>query len=184
LSEVFATDFYEIIPALSKNSELKGKVLSLIESRPVMGKAIEEENRKIKFREILKKLVEGEITDLKSAEAQVQVKISRNTSKYSSNNKIFSQDWAERLVRTQLSIFYNQAVMEIIINSGKEECFIPHSAYEDYNSFCTTKMAGKKHKVKELYNKLIDVYENENYDRRAITIPQHPNCTHVIRPID
>ena len=74
--------------------------------------------------------------------------------------------------------------MEILIESGKEDCFIPHSQYEDYDTLCTTEMAGRNHKVKLLYNKLIDVYENENYDRYVITIPQHPNCTHVIRPID
>lgn len=182
--DIFANDFYEIIPALSKNSELSSKVLSLIESRPIMGKALEEETRKNEFRDILKKLVKGELIELSSVIYQVQIKIPKSTSKYASNNRVFTRDWAERLVRIQLSLFYNQAVMEILIDSGKEECFIPHSKYEDYNSFCTLEMAGKNHKVKELYCKLIDVYENENYDRYAITIPQHPNCTHVIRPID
>ena len=133
---------------------------------------------------ILQKLITGEITDLDSAYKQVQIKIPRKPSKYADNNRVFTRDWAERLVRIQLSRFYNQAVMEILIDSGEENCFIPHSQYEDSNTLCTTEMAGKNHKVDLLYNKLIDIYENEKYDRNSKTIPQHPNCTHVIRPIN
>ncbi|MHA1492042.1 MAG: hypothetical protein ACTSRI_20620 [Promethearchaeota archaeon] len=80
LIDIFANDFYEIISALSKNSELNSKVLSLIESRPIMGKALEEETRKNEFRDILKKLVKGEIIDLSSAIYQVQIKIAKTTS--------------------------------------------------------------------------------------------------------
>ncbi len=136
--DIFANDFYEIMSALSKNSELNSKVLSLIESR------LEEETRKNEFRDILKKFVKGEIIDLSSTIYQVQIKIPKSTSKYASDNRVFTRDWAERLLRTQLSLFYNQAVMEILIDSGKEEFFIPHSKYEDHNSFCTREMAKKK----------------------------------------
>lgn len=73
--------------------------------------------------------------------------------------------------------------MKILIEAGKKECYIPHSPNEDRNSFCTKNMAGKKHNVKELYDKLIDIYENGNWDPKAFTIPQHPNCTHVVCPI-
>jgi len=183
LSELYANNFYEILHVLSKNHNLKNKIIKLIETRPIAGKVIEEESRKKEFIKILQKLIMGEIPDLNTAYHQVQNKIPRNTSKYADNRRVFTRDWAERLVRIQLSRFYNQAVMEILNDSGEEDCFIPHSQYEDHNTLCTTEMAGKKHKVKPLYNKLIDIYENENYNRYAKTIPQHPNCTHVIRPI-
>ncbi len=184
MNELYANDFFEIIPVLSKNQNIKNKIIALIKSRPIGGKVIEEENRKLEFREILLKLIKGDIIDLVSAYNQVQIDIPRNASKYADNNKVFSRDWAERLVRIQLSRFYNQAVMEFLIDSGEVDCFIPHSQHEDYNTLCTKEMAGKNLKVKILYNKLIDIYENENYDRYAETIPQHPNCTHVIRPIN
>lgn len=181
--EPYANNFYEIIPVLSENHNLKNKVISLIDTRPIMGKVIEEENRKNEFRRILQKLITGDIIELDSAYNQVKINLPRNASKYAYNNRVFSQNWAERLVRIQLSRFYNQVVMEILIDQGEEECFIPHSKYEDYDTLCTTELAGKNHKVKNLYDILIDIYENENYNQSR-TIPQHPNCTHVIRPIN
>ena len=184
MSESYASNFYEIIPVLSENHNLKNKIIALIETRPIMGKAVEEENRKNELRKVLLKLVTGDIEDLDSAYNQVKINLSRNTSKYADSNRVFSKDWAERLVRIQLSRFYNQAVMEMLIDSGEEDCFIPHSKYEANDTICFKEMAGKNHKVKSIYDKLIDIYENENYDRHPRAIPQHPNCTHVIRPIN
>jgi len=66
LNEKYANDFFEILTALSENTELKKKVIDLIETRPIMGKALEEQLRKDNFRKIMLNLINEEISNLES----------------------------------------------------------------------------------------------------------------------
>ncbi len=163
--------------------EIKSIVIELIKTKNISGKITEEQTRKKKFRIILEQLISGEIPTLESGYTKVATDIPESTSKYEGNRRIFSRDWAERHVRTQLSRFYNQAIMIFLIKSGEKKCFVPHSPTEDVNSICTIYIAGKEHEIKLMCNKLIEIYENEKWDDKPLIIPQHPNCTHVVCPI-
>ena len=104
-------------------------------------------------------------------------------SKYATDSRVFPSGWAERLVRIQLSRFYNQAVLEMLIEKGKTQCYVPHSKHEELNTNCSKMLAGNTHEIKELYDKLIRTYENGVYDKE-VKIPDHPHCTHVIKPLE
>jgi len=179
----FANDFFEILDVLSREQELKNKVVSLMNERPIHGQSTEEPERLAAFRGILVKLVKGEISSLEKAYAAVESELPRNTSKYSGNNSVFPQNWGERLVRIQLSRFYNQAVFEILQESSKANCFVPHSSHEDSSTPCSQHLAGKEHEIKLLHERLIKNYDEGNYDT-TLKIPNHPQCTHVVKPIE
>lgn len=176
----YANEFNEILIALNSNSELRRRVVELIQDKPILGKSIEEDTRVNKFREILTELVDGNISSLEESYAKVESVIPRNESRYYSDNRVFASGWAERLVRTQLSKFYNQAILEELKDRGEEECFVPASSSHNLSSRCAI-IQNETYKVEELLQNLIENYENGEYDS-SIKIPEHPHCSHVIRP--
>jgi hypothetical protein len=179
----YANEFNEILPSLTDNSELKQKVVELIKTRPIPGKSIEEDIRVNRFRGILVELIKGDISSLEESYAKIESEIPRSESRYSSNNHVFSRGWSERLVRTQLTRFYNQAILEKLKNSGENECFVPASSSRNFSSECAI-IQNKNYKVDELLQNLIKFYENGQFDRvdRSIKIPEHPHCSHVVKP--
>lgn len=177
----YAQEFNQILITLSKNEEIRKYMLHLIDEQPMPGKVTEGVQRLEIFRNILKSLVTEEIDLLKSFQ-ETESKIPRNSSEHSANNRVFASGWAERLVKTQLSRFYNQSVMEILMSQGQTECFVPHSSDEESNSNCSKYLAGKNHEIKPLYNLLIESYSKGNWIK-DIKIPDHPHCSHVIMPI-
>lgn len=178
----YANEFDEILPTLVENNEIKQRVLSLIKTKPILGKVIEEDSRVNEFREILVELVEEKIINLKVSFTEVESRLPREKSKYSSNNMVFASGWAERLVRTHLSRFYNQAVLEELDEKGEEECFVPASSSQNLSSRCAI-IQNKNYKVKGLLQNLINNYDLGKYDK-SIKIPEHPHCSHVVRPIE
>jgi hypothetical protein len=178
MSDVLASDFTEVLTVFSQNDELCNATLALIANQPMPGKATEGEGRLEEFRVILTDLVNGQI-NLTEAYERTSVDLSRQASPHSGNNRVFSDGWEERLVRTQLSRFYNQAVMEKLLLEGENQCFIPHSSTEASNSLCSTQLAGSNHDLKTLYNLLVDSYANGNWTQ-DVKIPNHPHCTHVV----
>lgn len=183
MSNQYAEDFFDIPTALVMNGDLLQLVVSLIESDSIPGKVLEDDsgNRLEVFRHILTELANGEI-GLETAYQQTQTRLPIHTSPHSSNSRVFSDRWAERLVRTQLSRFYNQAVLKQLLEIGAENCFVPHSEAEKLSSSCTQELAGRQHLVSMLYDRLIDNYSNGNFSRE-VKIPNHPHCTHVVRPV-
>jgi hypothetical protein len=135
MSNELANDFYEILPALQQNAELRATVINLINSGNVVGKSTEGDNRLDQLRAILRDLANNEI-NLSTAYSRVEQDLPWGGSIHSYNNRVFPSDWGERLVRTQLSRFYNQAVAEMLLAEGATECFVPHSGAEDANSKC------------------------------------------------
>lgn len=176
----YANEFNEILPCLKNNSELRQKAVELIQTKPITGKSIEEDNRVNKFREILVELIEGNIASLEESYAIVESEIPRNESRYFSDNRVFSNGWSERLIRTQLSRFYNQTILEDLKDKGEEECFVPASSSHNLSSRCAI-IQNKNYKVDELLQNLVKNYENEQYDK-SIKIPEHPHCSHVVKP--
>lgn len=178
MPDILANDFTEILIVLSKNQELLSAVDNLITTEPISGKVTEGQDRLERFRDILRKLVANKLT-INEAYQRTKIELPRNTSKYSENNRVFPIHWEERLVRTQLSRFYNQAVMEKLIAEGETECFVPHSIAEDSDSQCSLQLAGSNQSLTDLYKSLIDSYANGKWSNQ-VKIPNHPHCTHVI----
>ena len=183
MSDQYAENFFEIPNALTVNNTLLQLITDLIGSESIPGKVLEDDNgdRLGAFRDILIDLVNGKIV-LETAYQQTELKLPRHTSSHSSNSRVFPDRWAERLVRTQLSRFYNQVVLEQLLQEGTEECFVPHSDEEKSSSACTQQLAGTRHPVTALYERLIDNYSKGNYSKE-VKIPNHPFCTHVVKPV-
>jgi len=177
-SEVLANDFTEIISALSENDRLRNSVVQLISNEPAPGKVTEGTGRLDKLRGILIDLVNSQINFTEAYE-RTQLELARELSPYSSNNKVFAQNWYRRLIDTQLSRFYNQAVMEQLIAEGETECFVPHSSAEASDSKCSMHLAGSNHDLQMLYTRLVDSYSKGKWTQ-VLKIPHHPNCTHVV----
>lgn len=178
MSETLASEFSEILPVLLQSVELRSTVLNLIDNEPVAGKVTEGDDRLEKFRQIPQDLVNNQIT-LQESFIRVQNDLPRRTSFHDGNNRVFADGWEERLVRTQLSRFYNQAVMEKLIAEGETQCFVPHSSSEDPTSPCSSQLAGRNQNISLLHSRLEEAYGRGNFSR-DVKIPNHPHCTHVI----
>jgi hypothetical protein len=178
MPDILASDFTGVLTVFSQNDELRNAALNLIANQPMPGKVTEGEGRLEKFRVILTDLVNGQI-NLTEAYVRTSVDLPRQASPHSGNNRVFPDGWEERLVRTQLSRFYNQAVMEKLLSEGENQCFVPHSSAEASDSACSIHLAGSNHDLKTLYNRLVDSYTNGKWIQ-DVKIPNHPHCTHVV----
>lgn len=178
----FASDFYAIPAALAENEDLRERVLGLVQRAPMPGKVLEGDDRLARFRAILTDLVQGKI-GLAEAYWRTEEELPRETSPYSYDSRVFALGWPERLVRVQFSRFYNQAVLERLREQGVATCFVPHTESEDPGSPCTQQLAGREHPIAILYRRLIDAYARGEWADLP-KIPDHPHCTHVIKPIE
>lgn len=178
----WAQDFFEISDAVNNNSELEERILDLVETEPIHGKAIEGGGRTDALREILTQFFNGEI-ELREAYAAVSTELPRRESPHSGNNQVFSRGWEERLIRTQGSRFYNQAVLQLLLEGGEEECRVPHSDHEDPDTKCTLILAGGTEETEVLLERLERTYSRADY-HDEVKIPNHPHCTHTITPIE
>lgn len=178
---MYANDFFEILEAVAANDSIKKEIEHLIRTRPIPAKALDGTNREDKFRDLLLKVLNREIS-LEDSYNLVEQTIPPSTSAHSGNNRVFPSGWGERLIRIQLSRFYNQAILEDLQNNGISECFVPHSEREASDSSCTIGLAGKNANVASLLDLLVDTYEKGNFSKQP-KIPNHPHCTHVVRPL-
>lgn len=103
--------FSEMLSALQKNDKLRDTAIQLIKTVPIPAKATEEKERDEIFRNIMLELVTGKIKSLEDAYRTVEGRLPRSSSKYADNSRVFSSDWAKRHVNTQLSRFYNEALL-------------------------------------------------------------------------
>jgi len=178
---IYASEFSEIAQALRNNSAVKGRMLALISANKISGKVTEGGDRLMKLRRPLFLLTDDQFS-IDEAIREVEHQLPRNTSIHSGNNQVFPNNWAERLVRTQFSRFYNQAVLEDQIAKGKSECYVPPSSQENAISQCSQTLAGRYHDISHLLKLLIASYEDGKWDKTP-KIPDHPYCTHVVKPI-
>ena len=105
-------------------------------------------------------------------------------SSYGTDRRVFPNGWAERLIRTQYSRFYNQAVLGHLEDAGQKRCFVPRSKSQDDGSKCSIDFAGRAHDVSELRQNMASAYAEGKFVEGMKKIPEHPHCTHVVRPID
>jgi hypothetical protein len=128
----FAQEFSQIQNALTSNADIQDRMLALIGSESIAGKVTEDGNQLECLREALRDLTTGAI-GLDAAFARIEFDLPRSESAHAGNNRVFPSGWAERLVRTQFSRFYNQAVLEHLLAMGETECFVAVVC----NGFCT-----------------------------------------------
>lgn len=178
---VYASEFSEIPHALRNNPALKDHMLALISTNKISGKVTEGGDRLSKFRQILSRLTSDQLS-LQEAIREVEHQFARHLSIHAGSNQVFASNWAERLVRTQFSRFYNQAVLESEISKGNSECFVPPSSQEQATSQCSQTLAGRSHDVSHLLKLLVTSYEDGKWEKSP-KIPDHPHCTHVVKPI-
>lgn len=180
----YARQFSEILPALSENHELRDRVLQLIRSEPIPGKVLEGEGRTDTLRTILIDLVDGEGESLEGAVFKSEERLDRNDSVHASDNRVFASGWSERLMRTQLSRFYNQAVLlQLTENDAGAECFVPHTDIEHSASKCSAEIAGRWHQASTMLSALVENYSEGNWSKEP-KIPEHPHCSHVVAPLE
>ena len=176
----WATHYGEIPDALESNDAVQSHALELISEEPIIGKSLQGGSREGDFREILSEFLCGPL-DHNAAEQRISRELPPHESPHSGNNRVFHKQWADRLLRSQASRFYNQSVMEILQEREETECFVPHSPREDHDSDCTLRLAGGTHSVSELLNFLYSQQRHGNWDD-GVTIPGHANCTHTVVP--
>jgi len=176
----FANDFTEILQVLSANADLRAAVEALAMHEAMPGKVTEGGDRLSRFRSILRDLITGNI-NLQNAYERTENELPRANSSYASDNRVFATGWGERLVRTQLSRCYNQAVMEFLVTQGHTQCFVPHSTAEDSTTSCSQQLAGANHDIKTLHDLLVKSYRDGVWTK-DVKIPNHPHCTHTVIP--
>ncbi len=177
----YANDFYQIQESLTNNSSLRRKTLDLVQSEPIAGKVTTGGSRLEDFREILIDFFDLKI-DLNAAISCTERRIPRQQSMFSGDNRVFASGWSERLVRTQISRFYNQAVLEIIIESGSDDCFVNHSESEQTSSKCSQQLAGSTHSARVMLERLKSSYGDGQWNK-DLKLPDHPHCTHTFSPV-
>ncbi|PQJ84497.1 hypothetical protein [Aliivibrio sifiae] len=176
----YAKDFTDIPESLRSNPGLKKKALDLVQYEPVAGKVTSGGNRLDDFREILIDFFDLKIT-LNEAIAETERKLDRRMSMFSADNRVFASGWSERLVRTQVSRFYNQAVLELIIDGGSDDCYVEHSANEQSSSKCSQGLAGTTHSASIMLERLKLSYGEGEWGK-DLKLPEHPHCTHTFSP--
>lgn len=181
----YANHFGEILGVLHNNHALRAEVLACISVQPMPGRALEGHGREVAFRAVLTALIELGQTpqDLSGAYQATERDLPRATSPHAGNNRVFPAGWAERLVRTQLSVSYNQAVLERVLRAGGTHVFVPHSPDEATTTQCSRLLAGQAHDADHLHELLVQDHRAGAWSN-APKIPDHPHCTHVVRPVD
>src|SRR5690348_9700536 len=122
----WANEFREVLSMLPERPDLRERMVGLL-AQDTWGKVTEGGDRLSRFRHIMADIIKGELT-WAGAFHELAHQLPRNESKYAASNHVFCSNWEERLHRTQLSRFYNQAVLEYLVAAGESVCFIPHSS--------------------------------------------------------
>lgn len=175
----FASEYNGILETIANNQNIRDRMIDNIKAAKFSGKIFEGGNREEKIRSIFTKLFQLSLTEIQ-AKNEIETQLERLSSPYRGNSRVFSRDWVEKNFRTQLSRFYNQAVLESLKENHAKECYVHHSTTES-SSKCIHVYAGKNHPVNELLTNLIASY-NEG-DWTDYKLPEHPNCSHVVHPL-
>ena len=181
INMTYASEFNDISNAVKDNEALRLRIINLVDSEPILEEALEGDGRIDKFKTIILNFFAGDI-GINDAIKDVEFRLPRSYSPHKNNNRVFPQGWAERLVRTSISCFYNQAVLTEIIESGQTECFVAHSSSEDFDSKCSEQLADNRHNASTLLERLVDSYRKGNWGK-DVKVPDNPHCTHTVQPV-
>ena len=172
----YATEFGEIPLAVWRNAALRERILALVRTEPIREKALADEARLRAFREILASFFAGAV-GFNDTIVDTQAALSGEPP------ADVGRGWAEGLVRSQVSRFYNQAVLAEQLERGATEVYVPHSEAERWDAPCTRLLAGQAHDAQLLYDLLMQAYHHGNLASREARVPNHPQCTHVVAPV-
>lgn len=178
----WANHYLEIPEAIRNNQPLQSTIADIIPEKPIHGKKVAGGDREQSAREILIDFFDSKY-GYQEAYQRVLQDLPKPESQHSHNNRVFSRDWNESLVRMHVVRFYNNGAFVHMMDLGYSQCFIPHSPEENHDSECTKRLAGEYWDIDRLLNRLKKRYDNENYDTK-VTIPSRPNCTHTPVPPD
>jgi hypothetical protein len=177
---MYAQEFVGIQDALKINIRLRSHFSQLVASDVILGRVLEGTGRVESFRPILSDLGEGSLS-LDQAYRRTEMEIPQHSSPLAGDGRVFATGWAERLVRTQLSRFYNQAVLALVLADGQTHVHVPHSPHEAPSSQCSQLLAGRSYPAQVLHDNLVAAYRDGDYGKNP-KIPHHPHCTHVVVP--
>lgn len=175
----WALEFRDIPATLTVRADLRERMIRLLDG-DMPQKASEGDGRLQQLRLILADLINGTIT-VPQAFTAVSQHLPRSTSPHASSNSVFASGWEERLVRTQFSRLYSQAVLDALADAGEAQCFVAHSSEESQESPCSMHLAGQVHEIAILRERLISNYVQGLWSKE-LKIPNHPHCTHVVGP--
>lgn len=178
----YANEYSQIPAALAENEPLRRRMIALIDAQPMPAKALEGEGRTDVLRDILRELTLGRL-DQAGAIERVRTGLPPAKSPHANSTSVFPEDWDERLIRTNFSRFYNQAVLEELLERKETRCSVPHSSAEDPSNPCSRELAGRTHEVERLHSLLVQAHALGDWSNRDPKIPNHPHCTHVVKPI-
>jgi hypothetical protein len=178
----WAHHYKEIPEAIRNNSALQSQIAGLIPGRPIHGKRTEGGNREQAARDIMIDFFDCQI-DYSEAYQRVLRELPEHESRHAGDRQTFSSDWNQALVRMQAVRFYNHGAFLHMKDLEYSKCYIPHSPHEYRDSECTVKLAGSTWEIDPLLDRLVERYDNENYNT-PVTIPSRPNCTHTPVPPD
>lgn len=178
----WARHYLEIPEAIRNNNALQSKIAGIIPGRPIYGKRTEGGDREQKARDIMIDFFDCQF-EYPEAYQRVLQDLPRGESPHAHDNQTFSRDWNEALIRMQAVRFYNHGAFLHMKDLSYSECYIPHSPHENRDSECTRTLAGGTWEIDPLLDRLVERYDNENYNT-PVTIPSRPNCTHTPVPPD
>ena len=172
---MYANDFTEIPIALAEMRPLRERVIALIQSEAIPESLVGHGGRTKVIRGVLEARARGLFSQHAAArELRLQ---------FSDGEAPQGPDWAVRVLHPLFSSFYNQAVLEELIDRGIDECFVPATELEAADSPCALHLADKVHSVCALRTLLLGVYRRGVEPVQRV-LPAHPNCMHVARPFD
>lgn len=187
----YANDFSDIQLVLEYDNHLRQSIKGLILNQIMTGnvfvsKADEDQIRIDKFRAILCLYFSCTI-DFYQAKIETEIKLNRKDSCYENDNRTFCTNWSSRLLRTQISRFYNEAILNQLIADGEQFCYIAHSKMKVKNEsskfpLCAC-LVDKMLDPIELLDNLVDAYGGNCNYKAEPKIPSHPHCTHTIQPV-
>ena len=176
----FAKEFSDILESITVNQKIGDRMIDNVKTANFVGKIFEGGRREGVFRMILSNLFQGNLTETQ-AKNDIEKQLERSSSPHWDNNQVFPLDWVERNYRTQLSRFYNQAVLEHLEEKGERECYVYHATNESSEE-CIYIYAGKNHPVVDFLVNLIASYNNGDCSAKY-KLPAHASCNHVVHPV-
>ncbi|MGE3376477.1 MAG: hypothetical protein AB7O37_23340 [Vicinamibacteria bacterium] len=180
----YASHFFEIPSVLAQNEPLRREVVRRVAGQPMPAKVLEGPGRPAALRRVLTDLLaplQPPYT-LDEAYLAAEAALPRAGCLHAQSNQVFAAGWAERLVRTELSVSYNQTVLELVLAAGESQVHVPPSPREDASSPCTLHLAGSTQDAETLLRLLLQSYRQGRW-QTALKVPNHPHCTHVVVPL-
>ena len=165
--ELWANSSAEIADVLEQRADLRDRMMVLAANEPMyhLGTEAPEE-----FRDIVRGLITGNDPPESAANAAAECLGG-------------APEECNETLNLQFIRFYNQAVLEMLMERGVTRVCVPRVRTEVSSSQCSRELAGKGHSIVMLHRRLLVAYGLGKGQNGEAVIPQHPFCRHVVRPM-